>query len=138
MKKFRYIIAAVFIVAIGTVMFLSCEKDTKELNIGQNDIEKNQKNWEEEIFYFYPNDPGVYYWANNNGITFSLENDILLLDGDRRGLVMRDQGQVTSLICHGKGTSCGTAQEIDDNENIVREGLWVKEGDIYYVVLNPN
>ncbi len=32
MKNFRYIIATVFVVAIGTVMFLSCEKESEELD----------------------------------------------------------------------------------------------------------
>ncbi len=135
MKKIRYIIATIFVVAIGTIVFLSCDKNKIEEDSITLETQQAQKNGE-DIFYYYVDDPGVYYWANS-GITFSLDNEIVLEEGNLKGVVNRDtDNNITYLFCSKGGTNCGVAKEIDDSGSIIREGLWVEEANIIYVVFN--
>ncbi|NLJ83083.1 MAG: hypothetical protein GX330_08165 [Bacteroidales bacterium] len=101
MKKFRYIIAAVFVVAVGTVMFLSCEKEnvgSDDSLIKQNSIERKSTeafigeipieligiiddfiiNYEEDIEFDYVSEEGICY-----GIIITDNADIFWLWRDK-------------------------------------------------------
>jgi len=136
MKKVKYIIAAFFVVAIGTIVFLSCDKNLTEEDNITSKTQQIQKDGE-NIFYYNENEPGVYYWASS-GISFTLQNEIVLEDGHQQGSLFRDPetNKVTALVCINGGTNCGVAKEKNSSGEVIREGLWVEEENIIYVIFN--
>ena len=132
MKKFRYIIATLFVVAISAGMFCACEKEeTTENSSVSSTSNKIQKDGDfplENTFFFYETAPSIFYWVNEDTVAWTTINAIYLYEGNQKGHVYYDEkGKFKGFTCVSGGDNCGLAQERDNDDNIIHTGKWCKD-----------
>jgi hypothetical protein len=145
MKKFTYIIAALFVVAIGVGIFISCEKESINENTLTSNSNKIQKDGELDQTYTIDDYTLVkgeteanYHWYNPE-IPDPVP-EVCAIDkgpGIREAVFSATEGSFT-IICPDGGTTCGIAKEYNDSNKLIKEGIWaVDDAGWEWLCLRP-
>ncbi len=144
MKKLKIIIATLCVAVIGVGIFVSCEKESVNDNSIASNSNKIQKDGEGEYLVddytlVKGETEANYHWYNPEILDPVPEVcDIVKEPGHALGQFFYEDNKMT-IICREPGSSCGVAKEYDDNNNLVRQGIWAiePETNIEYVILYP-
>ncbi len=135
MKKFTYIIATLCVVAIGTAIFIGCEKENTFSN--KVNIDKIQKD-NDRVSYNTIDNPDIFYIEDSLGtITYTLPKGDTVIREDPWGVgtIHRfDNDAFNYVSCEGNGTTCGNAKHMS-NGIVKYTGLWAlsdREPDMYF------
>jgi len=126
MKKFTYIIAALCVVAIGTAIFVGCEKENENTFSNKVNTDKIQK----EINYpSFENidDPGIYYIEDSiDQIVYTLPDGDTIIREEPWGVgsvEFYSNNKTKKVHCNGTGGTCGNAVYFR-NGVAIAHGIW--------------
>ena len=144
MKKLKIIIATLCVAVIGVGIFVSCEKESVNDNSIASNSNKIQKDGEiEYIVDDYTLVKGEteanYHWYNPEILDpvpecCNIEKD----PADRFGDFQYEPNRMI-IICRDPGETCGNAREYDDNNNLIKKGIYAiqPETKIEFMILYP-
>jgi hypothetical protein len=137
MKKFRLIIVALFVMAVGAGIFWACQKEDPTTNTSvttksKKIIHKNADN----AYFFYETNPNVLYRLIDS-VAVTLDGGLFIGDAYMKGgREYDDKGNYIGICCDYPGSNCGDVEIRDDDDNILCTGLYVIEADVIYIDLD--